>query len=293
MINMDLQQLLLDPLQFQFMQRALIAITLIGIVNGVMGTYVVTRGMAFLGDALAHSLLPGVAVVYITGATGQANLLAGGLIAGILSAVMIGILTRGRRLAEDTAIGIVFAGMLALGIGIISSARSFATDLTHILIGNILAVSNEDLALIALIGLIILLIVGLFYKEFLVISFDSTLAETLRLPAEFLRILLLVLLAASIVIGVQAVGVTLVAAMLVTPSATAGFYSKRLHHMMLISSLIAVISGIIGMYLAWHGNVAPSASIVLTMTFFFALSFLFAPQKGYVWSLRRFSSAKG
>lgn len=282
---MTIQELLIDPLQFQFMQRALLAILFIGIVSGVMGTYVVTRGMSFLGDALAHSVLPGVAIVFISGGTSQASLLGGGLVAGIASAVMIGILTRGQRLTEDTAIGIVFAGTLALGIGIISSARSFATDLTHILIGNILAVSNDDLMLIGLIGLVILIFVALFYKEFMVISFDTTLAETLRLPSEWLRILLLVLLACAIVVGVEAVGITLVAAMLVTPSATARFFTKRLHHMMLLSSIFACVSGFIGMYIAWHINIAPSASIVLAMTALFGLAFFFAPDKGYLWSL--------
>src|SRR3989304_4486451 len=149
---MTIQQLLLDPLQYEFMQRALIAAVLIGTVSGVMGVYVVTRGMAFFGDALAHSILPGVAGVFISGATGQGALLLGGLIAGVLSALGIGFLTRGRRLTEDTAIGIVFAGTLALGIAIISSARSYAVDLTHILIGNILGVGDSDLLLMLAIG---------------------------------------------------------------------------------------------------------------------------------------------
>ncbi len=278
-----IQQILLDPLAPAFMQRAMLAAILVGAVSGVVGAYVVTRGMAFLGDALAHSVLPGVAVAFLI--SGGQGLLVGGLVAGILSALAVGFLTRGGRLREDTAIGIVFAGTLALGIGIISKAANYAVDLNHILIGNILAVGGDDLALIAIIGLAVIVMIVLLYKEFLLISFDPTLAETLQIPAETLRMLLLILLAVTIVIGVQVVGVALVAAMLVTPAAAARFFAQRLHHMMLISALIGVLSSIIGIYLAWHLRVAPSAAIVLTMTAIFLLAFFLAPGKGYLWSM--------
>lgn len=282
-----IQDLLLDPLRFEFMVRALLAAMIIGVITGVMGAFVVTRGMAFLGDALAHSILPGVAVAFLTGG----GLLIGGLIAGILSALGIGFLTRGRRVTEDTAIGIVFAGTLALGIAIISSARSYAQDLTHILIGNILSVSNSDLVLMAVVSVGVLLLVVALYKELLVVSFDPTLAQTLRLPGERLRMLLLVLLAVTVVIGVQAVGIALVAAMLVTPAATARYFTKRLHSMMLLSAGIGILSGITGIYLAWHLQIAPSAAIVLTVTVLFILAFLFAPNKGYAWALLGRSTA--
>jgi ABC-type Mn2+/Zn2+ transport system permease subunit len=275
-----LLEFLLDPLQLGFMQRAILASLLIGITSGVVGSYVVTRGMSFLGDALAHSVLPGVAVAFINGG----NLLLGGLVAGILAAIVIGFLTRKHRLQEDTAIGIVFAGMLAFGIALISQTRA-ATDLQHILIGNILAVGEQDLLYMAAISLIIFLAIGLLYKELLIISFDATLAQSLQLPSEALRILLLVLIAITVVVGVQAVGVTLVAATLVTPAATARFFVKRLHWMMFLSAVIASLSGIIGMYIAWYSGLAASATIVLTMTGFFVLAFLFAPNSGYLWSL--------
>lgn len=281
-----IQQLLLDPLSFAFMQRALLAVIIVGVVGGAMGAYVVTRGMAFLGDALAHSVLPGVAVAFLwTGSVGTA-VLAGGLAAGVLAALAIGLLTRGGRLAEDTAIGVIFAGMLALGIAIISAAGSYAADLTHVLIGSVLAVTPDDLALIAVLGLVVVAVIALLYKELLIVSFDPTLAQTLRLPVEALRLLLLVLLAVTIVIGVRAVGVVLVAAVLVTPAATARFFVARLHHMMLAAAALAAFSGVVGMYLAWHLAIAPSAAIVLTMTALFALSFVFAPRRGWLWSLR-------
>lgn len=272
---------LLEPLASTFMQRAIIASILIGVTSGVIGTYVVTRGMSFLGDALAHSVLPGVAVAFLNGG----NTLFGGLISGILSALIIALLTRKRRLQEDTAIGIVFAGTLALGIALISSSRSFATDLQHVLIGNIFAVTNDDLLIMGLIAIFVLGFIVLLYKELLIISFDQTLAQTLGLPSETLRILLLVILAITIVIGVQAVGVALIAATLVTPAATARLLVKRLHHMMLVSASIAVISGILGMYIAWYQEIALSAVIVLIMTAFFSFAFFFAPRTGYFWLL--------
>ncbi len=280
-----IQQILLDPIALPFMQRAMLAVILISIVSGVMGAYVVTRGMAFLGDALAHSVLPGVAVAFLSSGGSSNAVLIGGMVAGVFSALGIGFLTRGRRLSEDTAIGVIFAGMLALGIGIISINQNYATDLTHILIGDILAVTSDDLSLIVLIGSLVLLASIALYKEFLLISFDTTLAQTLRLPAEGLRLVLLVLLALTIVIGVQAVGIVLVAAMLVTPAATARFFANRLHHMMLLSAVIATVSGVVGMYLAWHLRIAASAAIVLNMTALFLLAFMLAPGRGFLWAL--------
>ncbi len=281
------QELILDPLQFSFMLRALTAVVFLGVVSGVMGAFVVTRGMSFLGDALAHTVLPGVAIAYLQTNGATSAILVGGLIAGVLSALGIGWLTRGGRVTEDTAIGVIFAGAFALGIGIISRAQNYAADLTHILVGNILAVNDENLRLIAAIGLLVLVLTVLLYKEFLLISFDPILAQTLRLPGETLRLTLLVMLALTIVITVQAVGIVLVAAMLVTPAATARFFTNRLHLLMLYAAAIAASSGVVGMYIAWHGRIAPSAAIVLTMTGLFLMAYLFAPGKGYFWTLRQ------
>ncbi len=275
-----LQQILIDPLTPAFMQRALLGVIVIGIVCGVVGAYVVTRGMAFLGDAMAHTVLPGVAVAYLAAGAGREWVFIGGLAAGLLSAVGIGFLTRGGRLREDTAIGVVFAGALALGIGIISLAQNYATDLSHLLIGNVLGITSGDLTLILIVAALVLACVFLFYKEFLIISFDLTLARSLRLPAEGLRMLLLVLLALTVVISLQAVGVVMVAALLVTPAATARIFVKRLPAMMALGAFLAALGGVIGMYLAWHIRIAPSAGIVLTLTAFFIVAFLFAPHHG-------------
>lgn len=269
------QQLLIDPLTLPFMQRAMLAVILIGVVSGVMGAFVVTRGMAFLGDALAHTILPGVAIGYLASNGDPGWVLVGGLGAGVISALGIGWLTRGGKLSEDTAIGVIFAGALALGIALISTANNYTADLTHILIGNVLAVGNDDLLLIAGIGLIVIVTVVLLYKEFLIISFDPTLSHTLRLPGEPLRIALLVLLALTVVISLRAVGVAMVAAMLVTPAAAARFWVKRMWQMMIVAALIGAVGGVVGMYLAWHINgIAPSATIVLTLTAIFILSYV-------------------
>ena len=261
----------------------LLGVIVIGIVCGVVGAYVVTRRMAFLGDAMAHTVLPGVAVAYLAAGAGREWVFIGGLAAGLLSAVGIGFLTRGGRLSEDTAIGIVFAGALALGIGIISLAQNYATDLSHLLIGNVLGITPGDLSLILIVAALVLACVFLFYKEFLIISFDLTLARSLRLPAEGLRTLLLVLLALTVVISLQAVGVVMVAALLVTPAATARLFVKRLPAMMALGAFLAALGGVIGMVLAWHVRIAPSAGIVLTLTAFFILAFLFAPRSGMMW----------
>jgi ABC-type Mn2+/Zn2+ transport system permease subunit len=280
-----LQQLILDPLSPPFMQRSILGVLIIGVVCGVVGAYVVTRGMAFLGDAMAHTVLPGVAIAYLAAQGGREWVMVGGMIAGLLSAVGIGFLTRGGRLSEDTAIGVVFAGALALGIGIISLAGDYSADLGHLLIGNVLGITNSDLLVIAIVALSVILIVIFFYKEFLIISFDLTFARSLRLPAESLRLLLLVLLAMTVVISLEAVGVVMVAALLVTPAATARFFVKQLHWLMILAAFIGALGGLIGMYAAWHTRIAPSAAIVLTLTVMFILAFLFAPSRGYVWSL--------
>jgi manganese/iron transport system permease protein len=269
---MNFSEIFLDPLSYEFMERAFIASVLVGIISGVVGTYVVVRGMSFFGDALAHSVLPGVAVAFVYGQ----DLFIGGIVAGIGTALGIGWLTRERRLKEDTAIGVVFAGMFALGIAIISTTGNYSTDLTHILFGNILGVEDNDLKVMAACAAVILLIVVLFYKELLVISFDPTLAKTLRLPYEPLRLALLVMVAITIVASLQAVGVSLMLAMLITPAATAQLLVKRLHWMMLLASLLATWSSIAGLYMSFHELPAPVSAgpaMVLTASSLFLLVF--------------------
>lgn len=267
----NLLTFLLQPLEYPFMQRGMIAAVLVGVVCAVVGAYVVLRGMAFFGDALAHAILPGVAVGYLVGGGAREPLFWWGLATAVLSSLGIGTLIRSAKMREDTAIGIVFAGMFALGIALISTVRNYTTDLAHFLFGDVLAVSNHDLLLIGLFGGAILLIVVFFYKEFLLISFDPLLAATLRLPARALDYLLYILIALAVVVSLQTVGVALMVAMLVTPAATAYLLTRRLPLMMLLAAILASLAGIIGLYLSYYLSVASGAAIVLTSTLFFIL----------------------
>lgn len=264
------------PLAYGFMQRGLLASLLVGVLCAVVGCYVILRSMAFLGDALAHAILPGVAVAYLLGG----NLMVGALVAAVAVALGIGAITRRGVLKEDTAIGILFAAALSLGVALLSAMRTYATDLTHILFGNVLGVSAGDLWLAAALGLAVLATVALLYKEFLLVSFDPILAATLRLPVEGLRSLMLVLLALTIVVSLQTVGVGLVAAMLVTPGAAAYLLVRRLPAMMALAAAIGALSSVAGLYLSFYANVASGAAIVLVATGFFLLAFLFSPRRG-------------
>ncbi len=262
---------LLEPLGYAFMVRGLVAAVMVGIVCAVMGTYVVLRGMAFFGDALAHAILPGIAVGYLVGGGEREPLFWWALIAAILSSLGIGAISRTTKIKEDTAIGIIFAGTFALGVALISTVRSYSVDLAHFLFGDVLGVRNGDLLLIAIFGGIVLLAILAFYKEFMVLSFDPILATTLRLPVRLLEILLLILIAVTIVVSLQTVGVALMVAMLVTPAATAYLLTKRLPVMMAISATIASVSGVIGLYLSYYLSIASGAAIVLTCTAIFGL----------------------
>lgn len=260
-----------DPLTYPFMIRGALAVMLVGVVCAVVGTFVVLRGMAFFGDALAHTILPGVAVGYLVGDGARGPLFLGGIAAAVLASLGIGAISQGKRVKEDTAIGIIFAGMFALGIALISTVRSYAVDLTHFLFGDVLGVSNSDLLLTAVLGLLVLLTIVAFYKEFMVISFDQVLAATLRLPVALLNNLLLVLVAVAIVVALQTVGVALTVAMLVTPAATAGLLTNRLWKMMILAAGIAVGAGIAGLYISFYFSIASGAAIVLACTLVFLL----------------------
>ncbi len=268
-----------DPLQFDFIMRAMAAAVIVGVICSVLGVYVVLRGMAFLGDALAHTILPGVVIAFLIGWP----LAVGALIFGVLTAVGIGVLTDRGDLKEDTAIGVIFAGFFALGVALLSASGNYTLDLAHFLFGNLLGVSTSDLWMISVLGGIVLLTILLFYKEFLVISFDMILAATLRLPVTFLRYLLLILIAITIVASLQVVGIALMLAMFVTPAAAASLLTRRLPTMMLVSALIGIFSGITGVYASFYWNIASGPAVVLVATAVFILTFLLAPGRGVVW----------
>ena len=266
---------LLEPFQYAFMVRALVAAMMVGVVCAVVGTYIVLRGMAFFGDALAHSILPGVAVGYLVGGGAREPLFWGALVAALLSAVGIGAISRGTKIREDTAIGIIFAGMFALGIALISTVRNYSVDLSHFLFGDVLSVLTPDLWRVAIFGGLILFVGFAFYKEFLVLSFDPILAATLRLPARSLEYLLMLLIAVAIVVSLQTVGVALMVAMLITPAASAFLLTRRLPVMMLLAAVFAALSGVIGLYLSYYLNIASGAAIVLAATVIFGCSWVY------------------
>jgi len=275
MLEFDLITWLTEPLAYAFIQRGLLALILVGGVSAVVGCFVVIRGMAFFGDALAHTILPGVALSYTaSGGNIGSNLFVGGLGAGIVSALVIAYLTRNERLKEDTAVAIVFVTMFALGIAIVSTQSSYSVDLTHILFGSINGIQQNDLLLMAGMGAAVLVVIALLYKEFVIISFDLSLAHTLKLPVESLRVLLLILIAVTIVASLQAVGIALMLALLITPAATARLLVKRLPYMIAIAMVIGVLSGIVGFYASYYLDVPSGASIVLTMSALFAVVFI-------------------
>jgi len=283
----SLIKLLTDPLSYPFMVRGLLAAVMVGIVCALVGSYMILRGMAFFGDALSHAILPGVAVGYLIGGGVQGPLFWWALLTAILTAIGIGAVSKGAQLKEDTAIGIVFAGMFALGIAMISTMRSYTADLVHFLFGDVLGVSQSDLWLTAIFGSLVILTIVTLYKEFLVLSFDPILAATLRLPTTLLHYLLLILIAVAIVVSLQTVGIALMLAMLVTPAATAYLLTRRLPTMMALAAFIGAFSGVTGLYLSYYVSVASGAAIVLVCTTFFLLGLFFAPGRGLVWTWAR------
>jgi manganese/iron transport system permease protein len=270
----NLVNFLLEPLQYPFMLRGMVAALVVGIVCATVGTYVVLRGMAFLGDALAHAILPGVAIGYLVGDGARQPLFWWALGAAIMAALGIGVVSRGARLREDTAIGVVFAGMFALGIALISTVRGYSVDLAHFLFGDVLGVSTSDLLLTMIFAGLILAVILVFYKEFLVLSFDPVLARTLRLPARLLDYLLMILIALTIVISLQTVGIALMVALLVTPAAAAFLLTRRMHWMMILAALFASFSDVAGLYLSYYLGVASGAAIALTSTVVFFVAWL-------------------
>lgn len=268
-----------DPWSYEFMRRGLLAAAIVSAVAAVVGCFVILKGMAFIGDALPHASFGGVAVAFALGE----NLYIGGGIAALLTALAIGYISRRGVIRHDTAIGILFVGAFALGILVVSRQENYTGDLFSFVFGNVLAVEWNDVWLTAVIAAFVLAFVVVFYKELLFNAFDPTMAEASGLPVAWIQYGLLALLALVTVIALQAVGIVLVVALLVTPAATAQLLTRRLWAMMLVSAAIGVASSVAGLYIAWHADVSASASIVLTATGAFIAAFLFAPARGVFW----------
>ncbi|WP_025730817.1 metal ABC transporter permease [Atopobacter phocae] len=263
--------------EFHFMQNALVTAVVIGIISGVVGCFIILRGMSLMGDAISHAVLPGVALSYILGI----NFFIGAIIFGLLASVIITYIKGNSQIKGDTAIGITFSSFLALGVILINVAKS-STDLFHILFGNILAVQDIDKWITIGVSIVVLLAIILFRKELLLTSFDPLMARALGMRVNFYHYLLMVLLTLVAVTAMQSVGTILIVAMLITPAATAYLFSNSLYKMMALSAFLGAFSSVLGLFLGYTFNVAAGSSIVLTSAFIFLISFFISPKQKFI-----------
>ena len=261
-------------LEFHFLQNALITAIVIGVVSGVVGCFIILRGMSLMGDAISHAVLPGVALSYIFGI----NFFVGAIVFGVIASVMITYIKGNSIIKGDTAIGITFSSFLALGVILIGVANS-STDLFHILFGNILAVQDSDKWVTIAVSAVVLAFVVLFFKELLLTSFDPVMAQAMGINVSFFHYLLMVLLTLVSVTAMQSVGTILIVAMLITPAATAYLYATSLKIMLILSATIGACSSVIGLFIGYSFNVAAGSSIVLTAAAFFVISFFISPKQ--------------
>lgn len=260
---------LTDPFGAEFVRTGALAAAIVGVLCGVVGCYVVMRGMALMADSLAHGVLPGVAIAFAltAGAAGsgpdEAALWVGALAAGLVTAAGTNLVIRRSDVREDTAAGVVFVFMLALGVAIASRVEGYSVDLTTFLFGDVLGVSSGDVIASAILTAAVLALVALLYRPFLAISFDPQRAAALGMPVERLHLVMLVIVTLAVVIGFRVVGTLLVLGLLIAPPATAALLTRRLPAMMALSAAIAALSAPIGLLLSWHLDLAAGASIVL------------------------------
>jgi manganese/iron transport system permease protein len=263
-----MMQHLLEPFQYAFMQRAFVTALLVGVLCSAMGTYVVLRKLAFIGDGIAHASFAGIVIAYLRGA----DYYIGAGIVAIITALGIGFVHRRGRVALDTAIGVLFTGAFALGIFLMSRQRTYSVDLQSFLFGDILSVSHQDVLMIVALALFVAFATAILWRALLYTSFDPTVAQASGMNAQFIEYVLLVLLALTIIISLQAVGIVLVAALLVTPAAAAYQLTTRFSRMMAISALLGAISGAGGLYLSYFLRSSSGATIVLLATILFFIA---------------------
>jgi manganese/iron transport system permease protein len=271
--------LISDPLSYRFMRLALVEVLIMGIAAGFLGSFVVMRGLAFVGDAISHAVFPGVVIAFLA----DVSLFFGAAAFGILTALAISSLSLTRRLREDTAIGVVFAGAFALGVVLISTSPGYTRDLTSFLFGDVLAVTMTDIWLSVTIGGGAVLLALALRRAIVLASFDREMALSMGLPVFLIETVLLLLITLTIVISLRAVGNILVLAMFVTPAATARLLTDNVSRLMAISATLGATSGVVGLYVSWYTDLAAGGTIVLTATSFFIAALLFAPRHGFVW----------
>jgi manganese/iron transport system permease protein len=273
--------------RYEFMRRALVEVVVMGAMTGTIGCYVVLRGLAFMGDALAHAIFPGIAIAFLLGQ----SIFLGALAFGVLTVLLIAIAATNRRVKEDSAIGVLFAGMFALGVVLISSSPHFARDLASFLFGNVLGVTAFDIGLSVAVAGLVLLLLALFHHALLITSFDRAGAAAMGVPVFWLDLLLLLLIALTIVVSLGAVGNILALAMLITPAAAARLLTDRLPVMMALSAGLGAGSGLLGLFVSYHHDLAAGGTIVLVATIVFGVVWLVAPTHGFLatrpWARRR------
>ncbi|HEX3456664.1 MAG TPA: metal ABC transporter permease [Candidatus Baltobacteraceae bacterium] len=255
----------LTPFNYAFMQRAFVAALAVGILCSTMGTYVVLRKLSFIGDGIAHASFAGIVIAYLRGA----NFYLGAGIVAVVTAVGIGFVHRRGRISLDTSIGVLFTGMFALGVYLMSQQRSYAIDLQSFLFGDILAVQPQDLKLIVALSVVVAIAVVVLYRGLLYTTFDPIVAQASGIASPAYEYTLLVMLALTIVVSLQAVGIVLVAALLVTPAAAAYQLTSRFAPMMALSAVIGAASTVGGLYLSYYVRASSGATIVLLATLLF------------------------
>jgi manganese/iron transport system permease protein len=272
---LDFIQDLLNP-DLRFLPKALIVAVMSAVVCGVIGCYVVLRGMAFIGDAVAHAVFPGLAVAFVL----QGSLVLGGVVAGVLTAVLVAVFSQNRRLKEDSIIGVFFVAAFALGIVIISLAPGYSGSLQQFLFGAITGIPDEDVITVAVTGALLLLVAFLLHKELVAVTLDREMARSSGLPVFRLDMALYVMVAIAIVISIQTIGNILVLALLITPAAAARLLTDRLAVMMALAPVIGGGSALVGLYLSWSLDLPVGGMIVLVATTVFLIAWFLAPRHG-------------
>lgn len=269
-------ELILEPFQYAFMVRAFVGVSLVAIVAAVVGTFVVLKGLAFLGDAIAHTAFTGIAVGLLVGI----GIHFSAFFFAVLTALGVVVLTRVSQVKNDTALAILFTGVFALGIVLLSTSPGYVGDLNSLLLGSVLAIQSREIALIGGFALLLLGVLALFLPQFVLVSFDPVGAEAAGFPVVFFQSLLLVLTAAAIVISIQAVGVVLVVALLTTPAAAAGLLTTKLKGQMLLAAVFGMISSLSGLYISYFWGAPPGATVVLVATLLFAVVLVVQRMRG-------------
>lgn len=274
-----------------FLPRALAVAVASALVCGVVGCHVVLRGTAFIGDAVAHAVFPGLAIAFVL----SANLVLGGAIAGVLTAVLIAVMAQNRRLREDSVIGVLFVAAFALGVVIIAQAPGYAGSLQQFLFGSIAGVDDGDLVAVGVVTVVVLAICAWLHPELVSVGLDREGARAQGVRVFWIDLALYVLIALSVVVSVQTIGNVLVLALLVTPAATARLLTSRLGVMMVLAPVIGAVGAFIGLYVSWTWDLPTGAVVVLTLTAGFVVTWLVAPRHGMLatWTGRRPVAARG